>query len=72
MSVAIALLAGVPLGILAGYLGRWTDAVISRATEALLAVPFLILAVALAAFLGPSLVNATIAIGVSAVWSSSA
>jgi peptide/nickel transport system permease protein len=66
VSVGIALALGVPLGILAGYFGGWTDAVISRCTEALLAAPFLILAIALAAFLGPSLTNAMIAIGISA------
>ena len=66
VSVAIAVAFGVPLGILAGYFGGWTDSVISRCTEALLAAPFLILAIALAAFLGPSLTNAMIAIGLSA------
>tara|TARA_R110002049_G_scaffold203654_1_gene374232 strand:- start:30088 stop:30987 length:900 start_codon:yes stop_codon:yes gene_type:complete len=66
VSVAIALGLGVPLGIIAGYFGGWTDAIISRCTEALLAAPFLILAIALAAFLGPSLTNAMIAIGISA------
>jgi len=67
VSVAIALSIGIPLGVLAGYCRGWTDAVISRVTEALLAAPFLILAIALAAFLGPSLRNAMIAIGLSAV-----
>lgn len=67
VSVAIAVSLGVPLGILAGYFGGWTDAVISRCTEALLAMPFLILAIALAAFLGPSLTNAMIAIGIAAM-----
>ena len=57
---------GVPLGLVAGYLGGWIDALISRITDAMLACPFLILAIALAAFLGPSLGNAMIAIGVSA------
>ena len=66
VSVAIAIAIGVPLGILAGYFGGWTDAIISRCTEALLAIPFLILAIALAAFLGPSLTNAMIAIGIAA------
>ncbi|MEP2424990.1 MAG: ABC transporter permease, partial [Tateyamaria sp.] len=61
VSVSIAVSIGVPLGIIAGYFGGWTDAVISRCTEALLAAPFLILAIALAAFLGPSLTNAMIA-----------
>ncbi len=66
ISVAIAILAGVPLGLLAGYVGGWTDALISRVTDAMLACPFLILAIALAAFLGPSLQNAMIAIGITA------
>jgi peptide/nickel transport system permease protein len=66
ISVAIALGVGVPLGLLAGYRGGFTDALISRITDAMLACPFLILAIALAAFLGPSLGNAMIAIGISA------
>jgi peptide/nickel transport system permease protein len=66
VSVAIALGLGVPVGVLAGYRGGWADALISRITDALLACPFLILAIALAAFLGPSLTNAMIAIGVTA------
>src|SRR5258708_22924490 len=57
---------GVPIGMLAGYVGRWVDALISRITDAMLACPFLILAIALAPFLGPSLTNAMIAIGISA------
>lgn len=65
-SVVIALVIGVPLGVVSGYYGGWLDAVISRVTEAVLACPFLILAIALAAFLGPSLTNAMIAIGISA------
>lgn len=67
VSVGIAVSIGVPLGLLAGYFGGWLDVVISRFTDALLAIPFLILAIALAAFLGPSLTNAMIAIGLSAV-----
>ena len=66
VSVCIAMALGVPIGLLAGYVGGWTDSLISRFTDAMLAVPFLILAIALAAFLGPSLTNAMIAIGVSA------
>ena len=56
----------MPRRLAAGYLGRWIDALISRITDAMLACPFLILAIALAAFLGPSLTNAMIAIGISA------
>ncbi len=66
VSVAIASGVGVPLGLLAGFAGGWTDAVIGRVVDAMLACPFLILAIALAAFLGPSLTNAMIAIGVTA------
>jgi peptide/nickel transport system permease protein len=67
ISVAIALGLGVPLGLIAGYFGGLLDAVISRVTEALLSCPFLVLAIALGAFLGPSLGNAMIAIGLSAM-----
>jgi peptide/nickel transport system permease protein len=66
VSVCISMALGVPIGLLAAYVGGWTDSLISRFTDAMLAVPFLILAIALAAFLGPSLSNAMIAIGVSA------
>jgi peptide/nickel transport system permease protein len=66
ISVSIALGIGVPIGLLAGYRGGWIDALVSRITDAMLACPFLILAIALAAFLGPSLTNAMIAIGVTA------
>jgi len=66
VSVCIAMVFGVPIGLLAGYMDGWVDGLISRFTDSMLAVPFLILAIALAAFLGPSLTNAMIAIGVSA------
>jgi peptide/nickel transport system permease protein len=66
VSVGIAMAAGVPIGMLAGFRGGWIDALISRFTDAMLACPFLILAIALAAFLGPALENAMIAIGISA------
>lgn len=66
ISVMGALLIGVPLGLLAGLAGGWTDAVISRVADAMLSVPFLILAIALAAFLGPALENAMLAIAITA------
>jgi peptide/nickel transport system permease protein len=65
ISVAIALAVGVPIGLIAGYLGGFVDALFGRITDALLACPFLIMAIALAAFLGPSLGNAMIAIGIT-------
>ncbi|MDR3434371.1 MAG: ABC transporter permease [Rouxiella aceris] len=67
LSVAIAIVLGVPLGLLAGYWQGWIDSVISRVIEAMLSCPFLVLAIALGAFLGPSLGNAMIAIGLSAM-----
>jgi len=66
VSVGIAVGAGVPLGLLAGYAGGWIDTILSRIVDAMLAIPFLILAITLSAFLGPSLSNAMIAIGVTA------
>jgi peptide/nickel transport system permease protein len=65
VSVLIAAGIGVPAGLLAGFAGGWIDALLSRLVDAMLACPFLILAIALAAFLGPDLTNAMIAIGVS-------
>lgn len=66
VSVFIAMIVGVPFGIIAGYFGGWADSIISRLIDAMLAIPFLIMAIALAAFLGASLTNAMIAIGLSA------
>jgi peptide/nickel transport system permease protein len=65
ISVLIAGMIGVPAGLLAGFARGWTDAILSRIVDAMLAIPFLILAIALAAFLGPNLRDAMIAIGVS-------
>jgi peptide/nickel transport system permease protein len=67
ISVTVAVLIGLPLGLIAGYFGGAVDMAISRIADALLACPFLVLAIALAAFLGPSLENAMIAIGISAM-----
>ena len=67
ISVGIALAIGVLVGLLSGYFGGWIDGVLSRVVEALLSCPFLVLAIALGAFLGPSLGNAMIAIGLSAM-----
>jgi peptide/nickel transport system permease protein len=63
----LAMAVAVPLGLVAGYYRGWVDPVISRITDVLLAFPFLILAVGLAAVFGPSLMNATIALGIAAV-----
>ena len=66
VSVCISLACGLPIGLVSGYVGGFLDGLLMRITDALLACPFLILAIALAAFLGPSLTNAMIAIGISA------
>jgi peptide/nickel transport system permease protein len=55
----------MPLGLVSGYQGGSVDGVLMRMIAAMLAIPFLILAIALAAFLGPNLINAMIAIDVS-------
>jgi peptide/nickel transport system permease protein len=65
VSVSLAVMVGVPLGLVSGYLGGAFDGTVMRLIDAMLAIPFLILAIALAAFLGPNLTNAMIAIGVS-------
>jgi ABC-type dipeptide/oligopeptide/nickel transport system permease subunit len=62
----LAMAIAVPIGLVAGYYRGWIDPVIARLTDVMLAFPFLIVAVALAAILGPSLTNATIALGVGA------
>jgi peptide/nickel transport system permease protein len=66
LSVLLALVVGVPLGLCAGYF-RALDGVISRLTDLVLAFPFLILAVGLAAIRGASLSNAALAIGIAQV-----
>jgi peptide/nickel transport system permease protein len=65
VSVMLALAVGVPIGLVSGYAGGALDATVMRIIDAMLAIPFLILAIALAAFLGPSLSNAMIAIGIT-------
>src|SRR5207244_9215813 len=67
LSTTLAMVIAVPIGIVAGYYRGWIDPVIARLTDVLLAFPFLVLAVGLAAILGPSLTNATLALGIGAV-----
>ena len=66
-ATVLAMAVAVPIGLIAGYYRGWIDTVIARVTDVLLAFPFLILAVGLAAILGPSLLNATLALGIAAV-----
>jgi peptide/nickel transport system permease protein len=65
--VTIAVVLSVPLGLLSGVSGGWLDGLIMRINDAMLSIPFLIVAIALAAFLGPGLGNAMIAIGIAAL-----
>lgn len=65
IAIACALLIGVPLGLIAGYVGGWIDEVIMRFTDVVLSFPPLLLAVSIAAMLGPNLVNAVLAISLS-------
>lgn len=64
VSVSIALVLGVAIGLVAGYWSKTLDLVLMRLMDALLAFPSLILALAITAMLGSNLVNALIAIGV--------
>ena len=64
MAVAIATLAGLPIGLAAGYLGGAADDALMRVIDALQAFPALILAMAISAALGPGLVNVMIAVGI--------
>jgi peptide/nickel transport system permease protein len=66
LSVLFASIVGVPLGLLAGY-WRWLDALVSRLAELMLAFPFLVLAVGLAAINGGGLANAALALGIAQV-----
>ena len=65
-SIVLAIAFGVPSGLAAGYYGGRLDQLIMRLTDAWLAFPFLILAIGLVTILGPSLTNATLAIGLGA------
>ncbi len=67
LATLLAMLVAVPIGMVAGYYRGRVDTVIARLTDVLLSFPFLILAVGLAAILGPSLLNATLALGVGAM-----
>jgi len=64
VSVLVALVAGSLLGLVAGFVGGWLDELIGRVIDAMLAFPFLILAITLAAILGPSLQNTMLAIAI--------
>lgn len=63
-SVLLALVVGVPMGLLAGYRGGWVDTLLMRPLDLLLALPAMLLAVSLIAILGPGTLIALLAIAV--------
>jgi ABC-type dipeptide/oligopeptide/nickel transport system permease subunit len=65
--VALALVIGVPMGLVSGYYGGWVDEVLMRLVDAGLAFPPLVLALAMAFVLGPSLFHAILAIGIVSI-----
>lgn len=64
LAVLISTVAGVPLGLAAGYFGSLTDAIMMRFFDALLAFPSLILAIGVAAVMGPGAMSVTVAVGI--------
>jgi peptide/nickel transport system permease protein len=61
---ALGVFVGATMGILSGYLGGWLDAVMQRVMDALLAFPMLLLALAMATVLGPSIHNVILALAI--------
>ncbi|MGY1917028.1 ABC transporter permease [Blastococcus sp. SYSU DS0973] len=64
LAIGVALIIGLPFGLISGYAGGWVDNVIMRINDALMSFPALILAVVIVGLLGPSLTNAMLAIGI--------
>lgn len=64
-AVSVAGLAGVFLGLLSGYYGGWVDTVIMRLTDVFLAIPFLLLGMAVVALLGASILNLVLVLGIT-------
>lgn len=67
ISVGVAMVVGVPLGLISGYFGRWTDSAIMRLMDAILAFPSLILALAIVVLLGQGIIQLMIAIGITSI-----
>jgi peptide/nickel transport system permease protein len=63
--VTVALLIGVPLGLISGFFGKWADIIIMRVADTQLAIPFILLAIAIMAILGTGLGNVIFVLGVS-------
>jgi len=67
VSVGISLAFGLLIGTAAGYFGGWFDRIVMRIIDIMLAFPYILLTIVIVALLGPSLVNAMVAIGISQV-----
>ncbi len=67
ISVTISLSFGLFIGLISGYYGGWVDRIVMRFIDIMLAIPYVLLTIVIVALLGPSLVNAMIAIGVSQI-----
>ena len=67
IAVGIGMIVGGILGAVSGYYGGWLDNLIMRAMDIILSIPSILLAIAIAASLGPGVVNIMIAIGISSV-----
>lgn len=64
ISVGLSLVAGVMIGVVAGFFGGWIDGLLSRLTDVMFSFPDILLALVIMAILGPSLTNLMIAIGI--------
>lgn len=64
-SVAVSMMIGTVLGLIAGYFGGWADSVIMRIVDVMLSFPFIFLALCLMSVLGSSLTNVIIVLGVT-------
>jgi peptide/nickel transport system permease protein len=65
IAVCIALLIGLVLGVVAGWVGRWLDAVLMRLTDGVIAIPGLLMTMAIIGVLGPGLRSIIIGLGVA-------
>jgi peptide/nickel transport system permease protein len=65
LAAAVALVIGVPLGLAAGFYGRYVDAVVSFFVNVVIAFPFIVLALGIIAFLGPSFFNMVLTLGIA-------
>ncbi|MGL4620458.1 nickel transporter permease [Chroococcidiopsis sp.] len=67
IAVGISMTAGIAIGAIAGYMGGWVEAILMRAMDVLFSFTETLIALAAVAVLGPSLINATIAVGISSI-----